>query len=184
VFSVTTRASGRRLADQVDRDVDGDLLALAHLDEVDVLDEALDRVGLDLLGERQVLVALDVEVEQRVGAAVLDRQHRLVAGQGHVDRVVAVAVDDGGHLVGAADAAGRALAELGAGLGLDLGLVGHAVDLLVKRCVRSCKTVVARDRDAKMHRARTARCITKIPTASITERPITGRSLAEATHES
>ena len=41
-------------------------------------------------------------------------------GQGQVDRVVAVAVDDGGDLVLAADPAGGALAELGALLGGDL----------------------------------------------------------------
>ena len=70
------------------------------------------------------LVAVDVELEQRVGAAVLERHHRVVARQGHVDRVVAVAVDDGGDLVLAADAAGGALAELGALLGGDL-LGGH-----------------------------------------------------------
>ena len=58
---------GLGLADDVDRDLDGDLLALAHRDEVDVLEEALDRVGLDLLGQRQLDRALDVEVEQGVG---------------------------------------------------------------------------------------------------------------------
>jgi len=51
---------------------------------------------------------------------VLEGHHRLVARQDDVDRVVAVAVDDGGDLVVAADAAGSALAELGAGLGGDL----------------------------------------------------------------
>ena len=121
---------GVRLADQVHGDVDGDLLALADDDQVDVLEEALDRVALDLLGQRELLLAVDVMVEQGVRAAVLERQHRVVARQGDVDRVVAVAVEDGGDLVGAADAAGGALAELGAGLGGDVALVEPRVLLL------------------------------------------------------
>jgi hypothetical protein len=41
------------LALDVDGDVDGDLLALADDDEVDVLDDRLDRVALDVLGQGQ-----------------------------------------------------------------------------------------------------------------------------------
>ena len=44
----------------------------------------LDRVDLDLLGQRELGLALDVELEQRVGAAVLERHHRVVARQGDV----------------------------------------------------------------------------------------------------
>src|SRR4029450_11680030 len=58
--------------------------------------------------------------------------------------VLDVSVDDGGELVLAADAAGRALAELGAGLGGDL-LGGHAAFLLV-RCLTQ---VGARRADAR-----------------------------------
>ena len=119
-FSVTTRVSRDGLADEEHRDVDGDLLAAADRDQVDVLEHAPDRVDLDLLGQGQLGLALDLELEQRVGAAVLDRHHRVVAREGQVDRVVAVAVDDRGDLVLAADAAGRALAELGAQLCGDL----------------------------------------------------------------
>ena len=89
-------------------------------DEVEVLDDAADRVDLDVLGQGELLGAVDVEREERVGATVLEGHHRLVAGQDDVDRLVAVAVDDGGDLVVAADAAGGALAELGARLGGDL----------------------------------------------------------------
>ena len=53
-----------------------------------------------------------------------------MARQGDVQRLGAVAVDDGGDLVVATDAAGGALAELGAGLGCDLLGVRH-VALLV-----------------------------------------------------
>ena len=62
-FSVTTRVSGAALADHVDRDVDGDLLAAADGDEVDVLDDAADRVDLDLLGQGELLGAVDVELQ-------------------------------------------------------------------------------------------------------------------------
>ena len=95
-----------------------------------MLEHPADRVDLDLLGQRELGVAVDVELEQRVRAAVLEGHHRLVARQGDVDRVVAVAVDDGGDLVLAADPASGALAELGALLGGDL-LGGHGAGLLV-----------------------------------------------------
>ena len=126
---------GGGLADEVDADVDGDLLALADGDEVDVLEGAADRVDLHLLGQRQLRRAVDVELQQRVGAAVLERDPGLVTGQRDVDRLVAVPVDDSGHLVGAADPASGALAELGAGLGLDL--VGHVMALSLGRTSRS-----------------------------------------------
>jgi hypothetical protein len=102
------------------RDVDGDLLALADDQQVDVLDEALDRVALDLLGQREPVLALDVDRQQRVG--VLEREHRVVAGKGDVDRVGAVAVQHRGDLGVPADPAGSALAELRTRLGLDLDL--------------------------------------------------------------
>ena len=70
-------------------------------------------------------IPAETRTEFGKGAAVLERHHRVVARQGHVDGVVAVAVDDRRDLVVAADAARRALAELGAGLCGDL-LGGHA----------------------------------------------------------
>ena len=60
---------GSGLALEVHGDVDGDLLALADDDEVDVLDDRLDRVALDVLGQGQLLVAVDDDGEQGVGAA-------------------------------------------------------------------------------------------------------------------
>ena len=115
---------GSGLALEVDGDVDGDLLALADDDEVDVLDDRLDRVALDVLGQGHLLVAVDDDREEGVG--VLERHHGVVARQRDVHRLGAVAVHDGGDLVVAADLAGRALAELGAGLGLQRdGVVGH-----------------------------------------------------------
>jgi hypothetical protein len=66
---------------------------------------------------------------------VAQRHHRDVTGQGQVDRVVAVAVHDGGDLAVTTDAAGGALAELGTDLSGDL-LCGH-VALLVSSGPRS-----------------------------------------------
>ncbi len=111
------------LALDVDGDVDRHLLAQGDDDEVDVLDEPLDRVALHVLGQGQVLLALDVQGEH--GVLQLQRHHRVVTRQGQVDRGGPVAVEDGRHLVGAADPAGSALAELAALLGDDLAGVGH-----------------------------------------------------------
>ena len=56
-------------------------------------------VALDLAGEREHVVAVDVEVDQRVGAALAGEDVlQLASGHGDADRVVAEAVDDGGHL--------------------------------------------------------------------------------------
>jgi hypothetical protein len=98
VVEVRDRA-GEGLADDDDGHVDLDLLALLHDEEVDVLDDLVHRVLLHVLDERQLLLAGDAELEHRVGAA--DEQRHLVAGQRHVHRVGAVAVDDGGDLAAA-----------------------------------------------------------------------------------
>src|SRR6478609_6546647 len=112
-----------RLAHDRDRDLDLDLLAAADDQQVDVLDDVLDRVALDVLGQGQDRLAVDLDLEQRVRGA-LDREHGLVAREGDVDRLGAVPVQDGRDLVGATQAAGGALAELGAGGGGELDL-GH-----------------------------------------------------------
>ena len=114
------------LALEVDGDVDLDLLAAPDDDQVDVLDEALDRVALDLLRQREVaLAALDLDQQQGVGG--LQGQHGVVTGQRDVHRVTAVAVEDGGNLVVPADSAGSTLAELRTRFGLDLDL-GHEMN--------------------------------------------------------
>ena len=58
------------------------------------------------------LFAVDVQGQQGVGRA--DGQGGGLGGQRDVDRLGAVAVDDGGDQVGHAGAAGKALAEFGA----------------------------------------------------------------------
>src|SRR5690606_38105748 len=104
--------AGGRLADDDDVDLDADLLALVHEEEVDVLDDLADRVALDVADDRELLVALDVDREESV--RVLEREERLVAREGHVQRVGAVPVEDGGDEALAARAARGALAEVGA----------------------------------------------------------------------
>ena len=100
-------------AHQVDRHVNVDLLALAHDNQVDVLDDRTDRVALDVLGQGQVILAVDLDGQQGVGN--LQSQHRLVARQADMNWFGAVAVHDGGDVVLTADGSGRALAERGAG---------------------------------------------------------------------
>src|SRR5665648_520317 len=92
---------------EVDRHVNVDLLALANDDEVDVLDDRPDRVALDVLGQGQVVLAVDLDGEQDVGD--LEGHHRLVARQADVDRVGAMAIHDGGDVVRAPDGAGGTL---------------------------------------------------------------------------
>src|SRR5665647_2180635 len=112
----------------VDRHVNGDLLALADHDEVNVLDDRPDRVALDVLGQGQLVLAVDLDREQDVGN--LEGPHRLVARQGDVDRLGAVAVHHRGDLVLPPDAASGALAELGPGRGDEL-VVGHGSPTLL-----------------------------------------------------
>ena len=100
------------LAAEVNGHVNGDLLAGADGQQVEVLDDLLDRVALDVLDEGQVLLAVDVQGQQGVGGA--DGQGGGLRRQGDVDRLGTVAVDDGRDQVGHAGAAGEALAEFGA----------------------------------------------------------------------
>ena len=111
------QAAAGDLAGDLQRHVDGDLLAATHGEQVDVLEDALDRMALDRLRDRELIGAIDVEREQHVHAAVLERLRELARRQRDVARVGSVAVDDGRDLAGAAGAAGAALAELGARLG-------------------------------------------------------------------
>ena len=118
------RVAGR-LADQRHPDLDGDLLAAADEDQVDMLERVLDRITLDGLRQRQRLGAVaDLDGEQLVGATVTDRGGELARGERDVLGLLAVAVQHGGHQAGTAGTPGTTLAELGAGLGADLYL-GH-----------------------------------------------------------
>ena len=92
-------------------------------DEVDVLDDLVHRVLLHVLDQGELALALDVELEH--GVRLADEQRDLVAGEGDVLGVGAVAVDDGGDLAGGAEPAGGALAEVLAQFGEDLVVFVH-----------------------------------------------------------
>jgi hypothetical protein len=81
-----------QFAHDVDGDVNGDLLALADGQQVDVLDDLLDGVALDVLDQGQVVFAVDVQGQQGVGNA--DREGGGLRRKGDVDGLCAVAVDD------------------------------------------------------------------------------------------
>ena len=93
------------------RHVDGDLLAAAHEQEVDVLERAADGVALHGLGQREFGATLEA-LEQQEDVRALERAHEFVARQADVARRRAVAVQDGGNAVVAADATGGTLTEL------------------------------------------------------------------------
>ena len=73
--------AGRGLALDDDVDLDGHLLAAAHDEQVGVLDVAADRVDVERLGQRELLLAVDVEGEHGVGAGVAQHGGEVVAGQ-------------------------------------------------------------------------------------------------------
>ena len=79
-----------------------------------MLDVALDRMDLERLGQRQLLLAADVERQDGVGTGVPEHRGEVTPGQQQMLRVGAVAVQHGGDLAFAACAARRALAGLGA----------------------------------------------------------------------
>ena len=140
VFSSwVTRVSGAGLAGDDDLHLDDDLLAAADHQQVDVLDVGADRVRHHGLGERELRRAADVEREHGVAALLADDPGELQRGQRQVLRVGAVPVEHGGDLAGAAGAAGGALAELRAGLGVDTGL-GHGGSPRSACCVEARAT--------------------------------------------
>ncbi len=97
------------LALDVDGDVHGDLLTLDDDDEVEVLDDAEHGVLLDILDEGEALLAVDLELEDRVRLA--DDEADLVRGERNMLRLGAATVHDGGDLAGGTKLACRALAE-------------------------------------------------------------------------
>ena len=77
---------GGGLALEVHGDVDGDLLAaLRTMTRSMCSMTGLIGVALDVLGQGELLLAVDDDGEQ--GVALLERHHRLVAGQGDVHRL-------------------------------------------------------------------------------------------------
>ena len=114
----TAVAHTRGLTEEVERDVGADRDVAADADEVDVHELTPRGVTLDLPDEREHGVAVDLEVDQRVGAALAREDVRQLASRdGDVDRVVAEPVDDGGHAALPAQAPGGAGSELGPRVG-------------------------------------------------------------------
>src|SRR6185312_14189058 len=127
--------AGYGFAGHHDLDINGDLLASADQQQVDVLDVVAQGVPDDGLGQGE-LGATAFQLEGQDGVrATLHEVRELTSGQRHVARVGAVAVQHGGDLPGLAGPAGEALAELGAGLGGE-PVLGHDGN--------SCRTVRSR----------------------------------------
>src|SRR5581483_11593588 len=99
---------------QHDGYLDGDLLAPAHDQQVDVVEAVLDRVALDRLGEREHRGAVGYrDVEHLHGAAVPQGGRELARGKRDVLGLLAVAVQHGGDLARPPGTPGTTLAELG-----------------------------------------------------------------------
>ena len=114
--SAVAHAGG--LTDEVHGDLGADGDVAADADEVDVHQLAPRGVALDLAGEGEDVVAVDLERDQRVGTALAGEDVPEVAG-GHRDHqgVGVEAVDDRRDLAGATQPTRRARALLGALLG-------------------------------------------------------------------
>ena len=118
-------ATPGRLADEVQRDLGLDRDVAADPHEVDVHEIATRRVSLDLAGEGELLVAVDLEADQGVGAALSCEEVReLPSRDRDRDGLGVEAVHDGRNLAGAAESPGGAGAALRARFGGEL-YVGH-----------------------------------------------------------
>src|SRR4029079_2258626 len=96
----------RRLAEQVDGDLGAHRDVPTDADEVDVHQLTAGGVAVDLPGEGEHALAVDVQGDQRVGAALTGQDVLELAGRdGDRDRVGAEPVDDGRHLALPAQAA-------------------------------------------------------------------------------
>ena len=97
-------------------------------------------MDLERLGQRELLLAVDVERQHRVGAGVAQHGREVVGVEFEVLRVAAVAVEDRGHLAVAPGATRRTLARLGAYRSGQLvrgGCLSHVVLLLCRSFVRA-----------------------------------------------
>ncbi len=106
------QSAGNGFAFDDDVDLDGHLLAAAHDKQVGVLDVAANRVDVECLRQRELLVALDVEGEHGVRAGVTQHGREVVGVKLEVLRVGPVAVEDRGNPAVAPGATRCALAGL------------------------------------------------------------------------
>ena len=129
--AAVTHAFG--LADQVDGHLGRDGDVAPYPDEVDVQDVTTGRVPLDLPGERQVLLAVHLEGDQRVGAGLAGQDvGELTTGHREVGGVGLEAVHDRGDLAFTAQPSRRPAPDDRAGLGGKrvvgvVGVVGHEI---------------------------------------------------------
>ncbi len=128
------QGAGGRLALDDDVDLDGDLLAAAHDQQVGMGDAATDRVQGERLGQRELLGALDVEGEHRVRAGVAQHRGEVVGVEFEMLGITAVAVEDRDDLAVAAGAARCALAGFLANRSGEIvrRVLGHRVLLLCR----------------------------------------------------
>ena len=107
-----------------------DRLRAAHRQEVDMHELGVDVITLDLTRDGEVLLALDHDVDQHVGAGAGVEQVLQLAGldrqRGGFD---ALAVEHGGHLPGGAQLAGDTLAGIGTSFGVELRFHGYTRSL-------------------------------------------------------
>ena len=149
--------AGRGVADDGHGDLDLDALVAVHQEEVDVLHTGADGVALDLLGQGEKALAVDVEFDERV-VVVAQGEAGVVLVEEDVPRVGAVAVDDGGDLAGAAGPARGPLAEDGTGGALEGdGVVGHEALLSLAGRRPAAVVVGAEPRDLVARRGATTR---------------------------
>ena len=113
------------LAHQVDGDFGADQLVDVDDLEVDVGDHVADGVVLDVTGHGQQVLAVHVELEQRVEAGITGHGDLELTGDDrHRNGVRSVAIDHAGNLALGAQTTGRTRSDLAAGVGGERGL-GH-----------------------------------------------------------
>src|SRR5206468_11844182 len=114
-----------RLADDADGHRNRHLLVAADGEEIDVEVPAPDVIALDLTGKREVLRAVDLEVDQHVGAgASVEEVEEILGVHRHGERPHAVPVQHGRHAAGRPKLARGSLAASFPLLRLELQLHG------------------------------------------------------------
>ena len=100
-----------RVALEVQRDRDADLLVLEHALQVDVQHGVLRRMPLHVLQDRRLRDVADLQVDdRRVEALVVEHQQQPGVVERQGARLAMATVEDGGHLVLVTQAAARTFA--------------------------------------------------------------------------
>ena len=115
----------RCLPDLVHLDGERDPLVAAHGEEVDVDESPVDVVALDLAWDREVRLAVHLQVDERRSAAGrVEQVQQILARDAQLHRVHAVAVQDAGDEAGRPEAPRGTLAGVVAELGGEGGFHG------------------------------------------------------------